>query len=49
MKDWLRKKDTNGAYANILQELHLNDHENFRKNLRMNADTFQVALITFVH
>ena len=49
MKDWLRERDTKGAYANILQELCLNDHENFRKYLRMNTDTIQVALITFLH
>ena len=47
-KDWVRERDTKGAYANILQELRLNDHEDFRKYLRMNRDTFQVALITFV-
>ena len=49
MKDWLHERDTKEAYANILQELRLNDHDNFRKYLRMNLDTFQVALITFVH
>ena len=49
MKDWFRERDTKGAYGKILQELRLNDHENFRKYLRMNADTFQVVLITFVH
>ena len=49
MKDWLRERDTKGAYANILQELRLNDHDNFRKYLHMNTDTFQVPLITFVH
>ena len=43
------KRDTKGTYANILQELRLNDHEDFRKYLRMNRDTFQLALITFVH
>ena len=31
MKDWLGERDTKGDYANILQELRLNDHENFRK------------------
>ena len=49
MKDWLRERDTKGAYANILQELRLNEHKNFRKYFFMNTDTFQVALITFVH
>ena len=49
MKDWLNERDTKGVYADILQELHLNDHENFRKYLHMNTETFQVALITFVH
>ena len=36
MKDGLCWRDTKGAYANILQEFRLNDHENFRKKLRMN-------------
>ena len=27
MKDWLRERDTTGVYANILQELPLNDQE----------------------
>ena len=27
MKDWLRERDTTGVYANILQELRLNDQE----------------------
>ena len=49
MKDWLHERDTKEAYAKILQELRLNDHDNFWKYLRMNLDTFQVALITFVH
>ena len=49
MKYWPHERDTKGAYADILQELRLDDHENFRKYLDMNTDTFQVALITFVH
>ena len=49
MKDWLHERDAKGAYANILQEFRLNDQENVRKYLCMNIDTFQVALITFVH
>ena len=32
-KDRLCMRDTKGAYVNILQELRLNDHENFRKYL----------------
>ena len=47
MKDWLRKRDTKGAYVNILQELRLNDHENFRKYLRLNTETYQVRLFAF--
>ena len=27
MKDWLRERDITGVYANILQELPLNDQE----------------------
>ena len=49
MKGWLRERGTKGAYANILQELYLNDHENFTKYLRINTGTFKVALITLVH
>ena len=26
MNDWLRERDTKGGYANIRQELRLNDH-----------------------
>ena len=37
MKDWFRKRDTKGAYVNNLQELRLNDHENFRKYLKVAA------------
>ena len=44
MKDWLCKRDAKGAYLNILQELRLNNHENFRKYLRMNTETSQVRL-----
>ena len=47
MKDWLRKRNTKGAYVNILQGLRLNDHENFRKYLRMNTETYQVRLFAF--
>ena len=47
MKDWLGKRDTKGAFVNILQELKLNDHENFRKYLQMNTETYQVRLFTF--
>ena len=43
MKNWLRERDTKGAYVNILNELRLNDLEHFRKYLRMNTETFQVG------
>ena len=42
LKDWLRVRDEKGAYANILQELRLTDHEHYQKYLRMNSETFQV-------
>ena len=47
MKDWLRERDKKGAYANILQELRLNDRENFRKYLRMNTETFQETFFSY--
>lgn len=42
MKDWLLERESKGAYSNILQELRLQDHEHFRKYLRMNTTTFEV-------
>ena len=44
VKEWLQKRDEKGAYNNILQELRLNDAENFRRFIRMNTETYQVDL-----
>ena len=49
MKDWLLERDSKDAYSNILQELRLRDHENFRKYLRMNTTTFEVIFIMRVY
>ena len=40
MKTWLANRDVNSAYNSIMQELRLNDRENFRMYLRMNTETF---------
>ena len=42
VRPWLMKRCERGAYNGILSEIRLVDHENFRKYLRMNTDTFQV-------
>ena len=44
VKSWLLKRDLKGAYNNIIQELKLDDPENYRRYLRMNTDTFEELL-----
>ena len=41
MKSWLAKRDRKGAYNNILQEIRLDDKENYRRYLRMNTETIE--------
>lgn len=43
MRDWLKARETAGAYRNMLQELRLQDAEKFRKYLRMNTEVFEVS------
>ena len=38
-----------GLYDTFVQELKLHDNEDFRRFLRMNTDTYQVALIPLHH
>ena len=35
-----------GLYENLVQELKLHDNEDFRRFLRMNNDTYKVAIIS---
>ena len=42
-REWLLERPNKGAYNGILSELRLTDQEDFRKFLRMNTETFQVA------
>ena len=42
-REWLLERPNKGAYNSILSELCLTDQEDFRKFLRMNTETFQVA------
>ena len=44
VKTWLLERDRKGAYNNIIQELRLDDIENYRRYLRMNTDTFEELL-----
>ena len=48
-KSKIEKRGWKIGFMRGMQKLRLNDHENFRKYLRMNTDTSQVALITFLH
>ena len=45
----IEKRGWKIGFMRGMQKLPLNDHENFNKYLRMNTDTFQVALITFLN
>ena len=47
VKPWLANRDAKSAYNNILQELRLQDQEEFRKYLRMNTESYQV--IAFIY
>lgn len=44
VKTWLLQRDIKGAYNNIIQELRLEDMENYRRYLRMNTETFEELL-----
>jgi hypothetical protein len=48
VKNWLAERENKGAYNNIIQELRLDDQENYRRYLRMNTETFEelVRLVT---
>ena len=44
-KEWLKRRLQLGVYREILEELRLEDAENYRKYLRMNVATFEVMYI----
>ena len=48
MKKWLAMRHEKSAYYNILAELQSSDTEHYRNYLRMNHETFQVILMTFL-
>ena len=48
VKSWLLRRDEKSAYQNILQELRLEDAENFRRYLRMSSETFEVSIKTIL-
>ena len=43
-KKWLAERNSCSAYHNILQELRVQDAENYRKYLRINVATFEFLL-----
>ena len=43
-KDWLRERETYGAYSTLLTELLLEDNQEARRFLRMSYESFQVLL-----
>ena len=48
MSKWLAMRHEKSAYYNILAELQNSDTEHYRNYLRMNHETFQVILMTFI-
>ena len=42
MKEIFIKRDSLNTYNTIFKELHLNDQEYFRRNLRMNTEVYKV-------
>ena len=43
-KEWLRRRRERGVYRELLEELRLEDAENYRRFLRMDTATFEVRL-----
>ena len=48
MRKWLAMRLEKSAYYNILAELQNSDTEHYRNYLRMNNETFQLILMTFI-
>ena len=48
MRKWLAMRHEKSSYYNILAELQNSDTEHYRNYLRMNHETFQVILMTFI-
>ena len=51
VKEWLKKRETLGAYNTIIAELQLQDRYSYIRYLRMNCETFGVSsyLITEIN
>ena len=43
-REWLRRRTERRFYRQLLEELRLEDEENYGRYLRMDAKTFQVRL-----
>ena len=43
-REWFRRRSERGVYRQLLEELRLEDEENYRRYLRMDTKTFQVRL-----
>ena len=48
MRKWLAMRHEKGANYNILAELQNSGTEHYRNYLRINHETFQVILMTFI-
>ena len=44
-KEWLKRRGEKSVYREILQELRLEDEQNYRRYLRMDTATFEVFFI----
>ena len=43
-REWFRRRTGRGVYRQLLEELRLDDEENYRRYLRMDTKRFQVRL-----
>ena len=48
-KKWLLERNNRSACNCILEELRLDDQENYRRILRVNTHTFEVNYVTFYY
>ena len=45
VRDWLSKRESNGAYNQLMAELRVNDINSFRRFLRMDCSDFEVSVL----
>ena len=46
-KEWLKRREEKSVYRHLLEELRLEDPQNYRRYLRMDTATFEVFALLF--